>query len=124
MRREWAQQRSVLQANRRCAVITRVLAVLTLVLFGFTFGQTDRQTTLDSQVAQTSIETIQGILSCSRHSVQAPLLDDTVTDILTAYTKVSPLYIHWAVLPRHQEHASLEWVAHPTPPPVRGPPSV
>ncbi|MEI4260473.1 hypothetical protein [Roseovarius sp. D0-M9] len=105
-----------------CAILSRLLVLLTFVVFGAPQSQADGMTNA-GPAADSNVEQAQGVLSDSRHLLRTQLPDDPSADL------VSP-GAAFEVLPRahlaarlHVPHSARPSAAWPTLPPVRGPPA-
>ena len=111
------------EVRRPGAILSRLLVVLTLVLFGLPQGHADGMAANAGPAAQSQIEQALGIPSAQRHLPRAQLLDDTSPDAVLPGVALQAAHLSPAGLPR-APHPSFVPVAIRILPPVRGPPAV
>jgi cell division protein FtsB len=110
--------------RRRGAILSRLLVVLALVLFGLPQGFADGTLAHADPVAQSKVEQAQGILSEPRHLLRAQFPDDDSPDMLAPGAGDQTRQLLFAAAISPASHLSLLPVAIRILPPVRGPPAV
>lgn len=106
------------------AILSRLLVVLALVLFGLPQGHADGMAANAGPAAQSTAEQALGIPSASRHLLRAQLPDDTSPDAVVPGATVQPWPSRTAATISPAPHQSLLPIAIRILPPVRGPPAV
>ncbi len=109
-------------AGRPGAILSRLLVVLALVLFGVPQGHADGTVANAGPVAQSQIEQAQGILSVQRHLLRAQLPHDDSPDMVAPVAGDQARQHLDAAVISPASHLSLLPVAIRILPPVRGPP--
>jgi len=110
-------------AGRPRAILSRLLVVLALVLFGLPKGYADGMTAIAGPAAQSQVEQALGIPSALRHLPRAQLPDDTSPDAVVpgAAGPAWPFPTAAAISPA--SHQPLPSIAIRILHPVRGPPA-
>ena len=110
--------------RKPAAILSRLLVVLALVLFGLPQGHADGMAANAGPTAQSQIEQALGIPSAQRHLLRAQLPDDTSPDAVVPGAVVLTWPSRTAVTVSPAPHQSLRPIAIRILPPVRGPPAV
>lgn len=110
-------------ARRPGAILSRLLVVLALVLFGLPQAHADGMANA-GPAAQSQIEQALGIPSAQRHLLRAQLPDDTSPDAVVPGAAVQPWPSRTAATRSPAPHQSFLPIAVRILPPVRGPPAV
>jgi hypothetical protein len=108
-------------AGRPSAILSWLLAVLALLLFGLPQGKLDAVATSVPPAAGSQIEQAQAILIAQRHFLHGPLAPDTSPDaaVPSRSDVVAPVFATGILLAPRQFLAPVAiWVL----PPARGPP--
>ncbi len=105
-------------------IISRLLVVLALVLFGLPQAQADGMVANTGPAAQSTVEQALGIPSASRHLLRAQLPDDTSPDAVVPGAAVQPWASRTAATISPAPHQSLLPDSIRILPPVRAPPAV
>lgn len=106
------------------AILSRLLVVLTLVLFGLPQGHADGMAANAGPAAQSQVEQALCIPSAQRHLLRAQLLDDTSPDAVAPDAAVPAWPSRTAATILPVPHQFLLPIATRILPPVRGPPAV
>lgn len=109
--------------RRPGAILSRLLVVLALVLFGLPQAHADGMANV-GPAAQSQIEQALGIPSAQRHLLRAQLPDDTSPDAVVPGAAVQAWPSRTAATRSPAPHQSLLPIAIRILPPVRGPPAV
>lgn len=110
--------------RRPGAILSRLLVVLALVLFGLPQGHADGMAANAGPAAQSQIEQALGIPTAQRHLLRAQLPDETSPDALVPDAAVLAWPSRTAVTISPALHQTLLPIAIRILPPVRGPPAV
>lgn len=110
--------------RRPGAILSRLLVVLALVLFGLPQAHADGIAAKTGPSAQSQIEQALGIPSAHRHLLRAQLPDDTSPDAVMPDAAVPAWPSRTAATKSPAPHQSLLPIAIRILPPVRGPPAV
>lgn len=110
--------------RRLGAILSRLLVVLALVLFGLPRDHADGIATNPGPAAQGAIEQTLGMPSAQRHLLRAPLPNDTSPDTVLPGAAEQALPARTAATISPAPHQSLPSIAIRILPPVRGPPAV
>ncbi len=110
--------------RRPGAILSRLLVVLALVLFGVPSGHPDGVAANAGPAAQSTVEQTLGIPSAQRHLLRAQLPDDTSPDAVMPDAAVPAWPSRTAATISPAPHQSLLPIAIRILPPVRGPPAV
>jgi len=110
--------------RRPGAILSRLLVVLTLVLFGLPQGHADGMAANAGPAAQSQIEQALGIPSAQRHLLRAQLPDDSSPDAVVPGATVQAWPSPTAATMSPAPHQSLQPIANRILPPVRAPPAV
>jgi hypothetical protein len=110
--------------RRPGAILSRLLVVLALALFGLPQGHADGMAANAGPAAQSQIEQALGIPSAQRHLLRAQLPDDMSPDAVVPGTAVQVWPTRTAATISPAPHQSLLPIAIRILPPVRGPPAV
>ncbi|MDM7459419.1 MAG: hypothetical protein P3W94_008745 [Paracoccus sp. (in: a-proteobacteria)] len=111
-------------AGQPGGIISRLLVVLALVLFGLPRVHADGMAANAGPTAQSQIEQALGIPSAQRHLLRAQLPDDTSTDAVVPGAGVQAWPSRSAAMISPAPHQSYPPIAIHILPPVRGPPAV
>ncbi|MBS0125029.1 hypothetical protein KB874_13095 [Aestuariicoccus sp. KMU-90] len=109
--------------RRPGAILSRLLIVLALVLFGLPQGYADRMATNPGPAAQVTVEQAVGIPSAQRHLLRAQVPDDTSSHAVLPGAAVQSWPSLSAATISPAPHQSLLPIAIRILPPVRGPPA-
>lgn len=108
--------------RRTTAILSPLLVVLGLLLFGLPQGHADGMATNAGPAAQSKVEQAQGILSVQRHLLRAQLPDDNSPGAIVPGVAVEAAHLFpVGILPA--PHPLFVPVAIRILPPVRGPPA-
>ena len=110
--------------RRPGAILSRLLVVLALVLFGLPQSNADRMATNPGPAAQGTVEQAVGIPSAQRHLLRAQLHDDTSPNAVVPDAADRAWLSRTAATISTVPHQSLLPIAIRILPPVRGPPAV
>ena len=110
--------------RRPGAILSRLLVVLALVLFGLPQAHADGMAANAGPAAQSQVEQPLGIPSAQRHLPRAQLLDDTSPDAVVPGAAVPGWPSRTVATMSPAPHQSLLPIANRLLPPVRGPPAV
>ncbi|MEY8827870.1 hypothetical protein AB9K34_05575 [Sedimentitalea sp. XS_ASV28] len=110
--------------RRPGAILSRLLVVLALVLFGLPQAHADGTAANAELAAQSQIEQALGIPLTQRHLLRAQLPDDTSPDAVVPGAAVPAWATCKAATISPAPHQSLLTIANRILPPVRGPPAV
>ena len=110
--------------RRLGAILSRLLVVLALVLFGLPQAHADGMAANAGPAAQSQIEQALGIPSAQRHLLRAQLPDDTSPDAVVPGAAVQVWPSRTAATISPAPHRSLLPISIRILPPVRGPPAV
>lgn len=108
--------------RRPGAILSRLLVVLALVLFGLPQGHADGMAAHAGPAAQSQVEQAQGILSVQRHLLRAQLTDNASPDGFVPGGVVQTLPSRTVATIPPAPHQSLLPITIRILPPVRGPP--
>lgn len=111
-------------AGKPRAILSRLLVVLALLLFGLSQSHADGMTTRAGPAAENQFEQAQGILSVQRHLLRAQLPNDTSPDAVVPGAAVQAWLSRFAETTSPAPRQSLLPIAIRILPPVRGPPAV
>ncbi len=107
--------------RRTCAILSRLLFVLALVLFGLPQVHSDGMATNAGPAAESQVEQAQGIPSVQRHLLRAQLPDDNSPYAIEPGAALEAAHLSPAEISL-EPHTSFVPVAIRILPPVRGPP--
>lgn len=110
--------------RRPGAILSRLLVVLALVLFGLPQAHADGMEASAGPAAQSQVEQALGIPSAQRHLLRAQLPDDSAPDAVVPGAAVQPWPSRTAATMSPVPRQSLLPIANGFLPPVRGPPAV
>lgn len=104
------------------AILSRLLVVLGLLLFGLPPGHGDQIGTNHGPAAQSQVEQAQGILSVQRHLIREQLPADDLPDAVVA--AAVQVWSSRTAVTISAPHLPLLPISNRILPPVRGPPAV
>jgi len=110
--------------RKPAAILSRLLVVLALVLFGLPQGHADGIAKNTGPAAQSTVEQALGIHSAQRHLLRALLPDNSSPDAVVPGAVVLAWPSRSAATISPAPHQSLLPIANRILPPVRGPPAV
>ena len=110
--------------RRPGAILSRLLVVLALMLFGVPQSHPDGMEANAGPAAQSQVEQALGIPSAQRHLPRTQLSDDTSPDAVMPGAAVQAWPSRTAATMSPAPHQSLLTIAIRILPPVRGPPAV
>lgn len=110
--------------RRPAAILSRLLVVLALVLFGLPQGYAEGMSANGGPTARSQVDQALGIPSTQRHLLRAPVPNDTSPDAVVPGAAVQAWSSRTAATISSASHQFLLPIAIRILPPVRGPPAV